>query len=115
MINLKECYQICGERHYYFSLKESAHTDFLEKHGIKPEKAKPSHSVCSIGFSEKEGKWYGWSHRARYGWGVGDTYEDGDCGFEEFKSKYNVKGNSFKCKTLDDCKKVAKCFADSVS
>jgi hypothetical protein len=29
--------------------------------------------VCSIGFSEKEQKWYGWSHRAIYGFAPGST------------------------------------------
>jgi len=41
--------------------------DFRERLGIKPEKASPSHSVCSIGKSAAGGKWYGWSHRAYAG------------------------------------------------
>lgn len=45
--------------------------DWKEKHGIVPQKASPSHTVCSIGFSEKEQKWYGWSHRRYYGFGIG--------------------------------------------
>lgn len=32
-----------------------------------------------IGFSPKEEKWYGWSHRAIYGFGVGSTCKKGDC------------------------------------
>lgn len=78
--------------------------DFKQKHGIK---------TCgegSIGFSEKEQKWYGWSHRAIYGFGVGHVVEDGDCAVGTDGIKVG-----FKCKTLDDCKKLAKAFAKSVS
>jgi hypothetical protein len=33
----------------------------------EPEKTSPSHTVNSIGRSKKDGKWYGWSHRAIHG------------------------------------------------
>lgn len=46
--------------------------------GIKPEKSDPNHTVCSIGFCELEQKWYGWSHRAIYGFGIGSTCKPGD-------------------------------------
>ena len=49
--------------------------------GIKPEKANPSHCVCSIGFCEKEQKWYGWSHRAMCGFGIGSEVKIGDCAY----------------------------------
>lgn len=33
-----------------------------------------------VGFSPKDGKWYGWSpHRAIYGFKIGSTCEKGDC------------------------------------
>jgi len=32
-----------------------------------------------IGFSHKNNKWYGWSHRAIYGFEVGSTCKEGDC------------------------------------
>lgn len=51
------------------------------KRGIEPEKAKESHGVCSIGFCEREQKWYGWSHRAIYGFGIGSTCSKGDCSY----------------------------------
>lgn len=42
-----------------------------DKKGIAPEVRPDSHSrVCSIGFSRKDGKWYGWSHRAMFGLGI---------------------------------------------
>jgi hypothetical protein len=32
-----------------------------------------------VGFSPKDQKWYGWSHRAMYGFEIGSTCEKGDC------------------------------------
>lgn len=32
-----------------------------------------------VGFSPKDGKWYGWSHRAIFGFSVGSTCKKGDC------------------------------------
>jgi len=32
-----------------------------------------------VGFSPKDNKWYGWSHRAIYGFTVGSTCKKGDC------------------------------------
>ena len=32
-----------------------------------------------IGFSPKDGKWYGWSHRAIFGFEIGSTCKKGDC------------------------------------
>ena len=68
------------------------------KKGIKPEIIDSNHDVCSIGFCEKEQKWYGWSHRALYGFGIGSQVKKGDCAFspstkeeqlEDIKSWYN--------------------------
>lgn len=47
--------------------------------GIRPELRDESHNICSIGFCESDGKWYGWSHRAICGFEVGSTCEPGDC------------------------------------
>lgn len=49
--------------------------------GISPERATPSESVASIGWCEREQKWYGWSHRAIYGFSVHSTVKRGDCGY----------------------------------
>jgi hypothetical protein len=49
--------------------------------GIKPELRTPHSNVCSIGFCEREQKWYGWSHRAMWGFGVGDSVKKGDCAY----------------------------------
>jgi hypothetical protein len=35
-----------------------------------------------VGFSPKDNKWYGWSHRAIYGFTVGSTCEEGNCHYQ---------------------------------
>lgn len=37
--------------------------------------------TCSLGYSRLEEKWFGWSHRAIYGFGVGSTVKRGDCAY----------------------------------
>lgn len=37
-------------------------------------------SAC-FGFNPKEQKWYGWSHRAIFGFGIGSVCKKGDCGY----------------------------------
>jgi hypothetical protein len=54
---------------------------FMDDHGIKPERITPEEYSCRIGWSEKEQKWYGWSHRAIYGFGVGSVCKKGDVGY----------------------------------
>lgn len=66
----------------------------LLKKGITAfEASKESDSVVSIGFNSAEQKWYGWSHRAIFGFGIGSTCKKGDChyvpiDFEEIKSTH---------------------------
>jgi hypothetical protein len=68
--------------------------------------------VCSIGFNEKEQKWYGWSHRAIVGFKIGDKiFEEG---FGNDKTKF-IEHGSKTIKTLDDAKQAASNFAKYVS
>ena len=83
-----------------FDGKPTGTMKFFAKHGISKV------YNGSIGFSEKEQKWYGWSHRAIYGFGIGSKVKKGDCGY---------KGKTWTAKTLDDAKQMAKDFADAVS
>lgn len=94
------------------------------KWGIEPELKSPNSSVCSIGFCKKDQKWFGWSHRAIYGFGVGDVVKEGDCtassGYtDEYLKDHPDEDRSlpvgFKAKNLDDCRRMAIAFADSVS
>jgi len=95
-----------------------------KKKGIKPELSAPKHNVCSIGFSQTEQKWYGWSHRAIYGFSVGDEVKEGDCcavsgWVEDYLEEHPEEDKSlpigFKAETLEDAKKMAVAFAESVS
>ena len=38
--------------------------------------------TCCIGLNPTEQKWYGWSHRAIFGFGIGSECKQGNCGFE---------------------------------
>lgn len=95
-----------------------------QKMGIQPEKANLSHSICSIGFCPSKQKWYGWSHRAIYGFGIGDIVKKGDCAAssgwtDEYLREHPEKDSSlpvgFTAHTLEDAKKMALAFAASVS
>lgn len=53
---------------------------FLLEHGVD-EIMKDGGNVACIGYSSNEGEWYGWSHRAIYGFGVGSEVKKGDCAY----------------------------------
>lgn len=74
------------EGHYIGDSKTA--NRLVNQYGIeKFEKAKPHHNVCSIGFSPKEGKWFGFSHRAIYGFKEGSKVKKGDCGYKSSNKK----------------------------
>jgi len=51
---------------------------YLQKRGItKPQGLRCAH----LGWCESEQKWYGWSHRAIYGFGIGSEVKFGDCAY----------------------------------
>jgi len=108
---------------HYIGTKEDA--EYLcDKRGIRPESFS-ANSVCSIGFNESEQKWYGWSHRATFGFNIGHITKEGDCQTTSGYTDEYVKDHpeeleklipiGFECKDLGDCKKVAIAFARSVS
>ena len=78
--------------------------------------------VCSIGKSAN-GKWYGWSHRAIYGFSIGDIVKKGDyCASSGWTKEYLETHTDdkplpigFEAKTEEDCKRMAIAFASSVS
>jgi len=61
------------------------------------------------GKSEANGKWYGWSHRAAYGFQAGDRIKGNSLG------KKSPHGPDFIIKDENHAKKVAQTFADNVS
>ena len=110
---------------HYIGTTKFAHR-LVAKRGIKPEPLPGNTamgSVCSIGFCEQDQKWYGWSHRALFGFGIGDIVAEGDCcassGYvDEYIAEHPEKDLSlpvgFIAKNLADCKRMAIAFADSV-
>lgn len=91
--------------------------------GIAPQKRLTSHSGCSIGFSNRNKKWYGWSHRALFGFEIGHVTKEGDVTTgsvwtEEHLAEYPEDATSmlvgFEAKTLEDCKRLAQAFAGAI-
>ena len=75
---------------------------------IKGEKRNPKHSVNSFGKSEADSKtWYGWSHRAIYGFKPGDTVKVDTIG--------NDTGKEYIIKNDDQARQTAINFAEGVS
>lgn len=107
----------------YVGTPEDAYR-LLQRGLVEIQKANPKNKVCSIGYCPSETKWYGWSHRAMYGFGIGDVVEEGDCcastGWtEEYLKKHPEKDTrlpiGFKANSMVDAMKMAKAFAASVS
>ena len=119
-LEMKAAYTPGGD---YIGNSRLAHL-LCKKRGIRPEKRSPDSGVCSIGFCEVEQKWYGWSHRAIFGFGVGDAVSEGDCCassglIDEYLAEHPEEDLSlpvgFTAETLDDAKQMAIAFAHSVS
>ncbi len=127
--------QGCGKVHGVFSKVDDSYIGSstkdvkeLFKVGITEQIQATSKGGKSaqIGYNPIKKKWYGWSHRAGYGFGIGHVVKKGSStlssgwieGCKEYKqdmkkiSKFPV---GFKAKTLDDCKNLAILFANSVS
>lgn len=85
----------------YSNGKSKVH--FKEWMGIKMD----NKAGCSVGKSEADGKWYGWSHRAVYGFGIGDKVTSDVSG--------NNSGKEYMIKTEDQARQTAINFAKDVS
>ena len=70
----------------YIGNQREAHR-LVSKRGVQPEKVSQEHCVCSIGYSVKDGKWYGWSHRAIFGFKVGSVCKKGHCHYRPKNKK----------------------------
>jgi hypothetical protein len=79
---------------------------------------------CSVGFDRKKQEWVGWSHRAAASYGIGYVAQEGHCettsGWsEEYLEEHPEDDISipvgFEVKTLEDAKRCACAFAESVS
>ena len=92
----------------------------LLRNGIIPE----YHKHASIGFCKMDQHWYGWSHRGMYGFGIGDTVNEGDCtascgSIQECVDSGECVDLSlpvgFVAKTLEDAKLMAIAYSESIS
>jgi hypothetical protein len=92
--------------------KKSWLEKFKEQHGIVSKKAHPSHQVHSIGYSDKEKKYWGWSHRAAAGFKIGDRIFEP--GYGDDKTPFTKHGKK-PIKNMADAEKAAKAFARYVS
>lgn len=79
--------------------------------------------ACQVGFDEKNQRWVGWSHRAIAWFPVGYIAKEGDCvvssGWtDEYLAEHPEENLTvpvgFEVKTLDDSKRCAIAFAESV-
>lgn len=92
-----------------------------KKYGITQRfKTDPSHSVCSIGYSPKNKKFYGWSHRAVGGFGIGDKIFEADWNPDDLEEKeldkipFDKHGR-ITIKNMKQAKQAATNFAEYVS
>ena len=120
---IKHIYYISNVDGGYIGAEED-YKVLVEKIGlILIQKIQPSDSTCSIGYSPKENKWYGWSHRACYGFGIGDEVKEGDLTatsglVEEYRIQHPEEDWSlpvgYKAKDLNGAKRMAIAFAKAV-
>lgn len=90
---------------------EKRFAESLAKHDIAPEMVNEDHDVCCIGWSERERKYFGWSHRAIVGFGVGDMiFEEG---FGDGQTPF-IKHGRVEIKSRADARKAAIKFAEHV-
>jgi hypothetical protein len=90
----------------------------------KKEEAIREKRACSIGFDAENQRWVGWSHRAICSFEVGYVAKDGDCVVESGSTEEYLKEHpeenlsvpvGFEVKTLEDSKRCAIAFAESIS
>ena len=84
----------------------------IVKRGIKPELADPGDRVCTVGFCERENKWYGFSHRAICGFGIDDMIFEEKFGDDH--TPFTMHGKRM-ITNLDEAREAAVNFAESVS
>lgn len=91
---------------------EKPMAEHLAKHGIAAELADEDHDICCIGWSEREQKYFGWSHRAIAGFGIGDMIFEED--FECDDNTPFIKHGSKRIETKNDARQAAINFAEYI-
>ena len=84
----------------------------IKKHGITEfYRNKPGHNTASVGWSQAQQKWYGWSHRAIHSFGVGYIVtKDADLVHNGDQTILGMRAGN-----LDECRMLAGRFAEAVS
>ena len=88
--------------------------DWMIREDIRPEKREPQHHVCSVGFSPTQQRWFGWSHRAACGFGLGDRVFQEDAPGCTDQTPFLQHGTVV-IETLDQARQAACNFAEYVS
>lgn len=104
---IKRAYNRCGA----FIGEPKIARYLLVKSKIEPYLI-PGGRICQIGFCKEDQKWYGWSHRAMAGFGIGDRIFE-----ERYGNNHTpfIKHGRKVIKTLKDAKLAAIRFAKHVS
>lgn len=97
----------------YIGQPRMAHL-LVVKRGIKPELRTEDSGTCTIGFCEREQKWYGWSHRAIAGFGIGDRLFEEDYPGADDHTPF-VEHGSIVIENMEQARQAAANFAESVS
>jgi len=84
---IKECHieNISDIPKAYYSKFDGSYIAFVgSEKGIEhlAEREITEQLTHGVGFSPKDNKWYGWSHRAIYGFGIGSTCKKGECHYK---------------------------------
>ena len=96
----------------------------INKGVIRFYKAQDKHKVASIGFDPVKKEWHGWSHRAWSSFKIGHVVKKGSCEASCGSTDEYIKDHpeadisvpvGFIVKNLNDAKRCAIAFADSVS
>ncbi len=91
----------------------------LDDKGIKPEYKTPDSNICSIGYSDKDKRYFGWSHRVICGFKIGDKLFDpkwkGKLTPDELEKTLYVKRGDITIKDIKQQRQAAINFASDVS
>lgn len=86
--------------------------EHLAKRGIAAELMDEESDICCIGWSEREQKYFGWSHRTITGFGIGDMIFEEDFGDDD--DVLFIKHGTRRIETKADARIAACNFAEYV-
>jgi len=72
------------------------------EHCIKPEKISPDYDICTIGFCEKDQKWYAWRESTIVGFGIGSSIKRNSLAYRPDGDHYDEIISELSGRTLWD-------------